>query len=111
MLTYRTIVLTALVALLMLHCSRRQPEEHYSGGGYDPDISTTNTVQSGQPIDINALSCEQLAFLAEKYESIAVSAERNANGDSPAAQASYALALRARNYLIQIYGVRARKAC
>lgn len=105
MLANRTIILTALAVLLMLHCSRGQQEDQHSGSG------SSNTVQPSQPVDLDALRCEQLEFLAKKYESIADSAERNASGDSPAAQSSYALALRARNYVIQIYGARARKAC
>jgi len=83
--------------------------------GYESESDSGNAQaadrQNRQPVDLTQLSCEQLQFLADKYESIAESAERAASGDTPAAQASYATAIQARNYVAKIYGIRANKGC
>jgi hypothetical protein len=82
------------------------------GGGGGSENSMTGeealaTIRSGTSVDYNSLNCPALAYLAQKYDSIADSAS-SLNTDNAVLQMQ---AMQARQRVIAILGVMGSKSC
>ncbi|MEV4134245.1 hypothetical protein AB0J72_18995 [Dactylosporangium sp. NPDC049742] len=105
-----------VVATLLSGCSSPQPAPRPARPAQQQQTSMTgpqaySALQNGQQIDYSQLSCPALEYLANKYTSIAESAERISDGDSPAAASARLQAAQAYNMASRMWGYRSQKTC